>query len=81
MASNPKGNPAEMLKGLLMGLGGMAEMAHTFYNAMLGCGASTQEATTGMTAFIQAFWHESMQDARRSKAKSEGNDEADQLDP
>lgn len=73
----------KLVKDLMLGLGSLAEMAHAFYNLSKKSGATTQEANVAMTALIQAFWHESMQDARasRAKQKQEGQNEADQLDP
>lgn len=71
----------EQIKALMLGLGTMAEMAHAFHGLMVKAGATKQEADVALTAYIQAFWHESMQDARASRAKQqEGNDE-NQLDP
>lgn len=52
---------------LVTALGGMSEMAHTVYNSMIRSGASAREAEVAMTGWISAFWHESMQDARRNK--------------
>lgn len=52
---------------MILGLGAMAEMAHSFYTAMIKSGASNREASEGMNGFIAAFWHESMEDARRKK--------------
>ena len=39
--------------------------------------ASEREATAAMNSFISAFWHESMEDARRKKKmEAQGNDKA-----
>ncbi len=65
-------NNQEQIKALMQGLGAMAEMAHAFHGLMVKAGASKQEADVALTAYIQAFWHESMQDARASKAKQRG---------
>ncbi len=65
-------NKQEQIKALMLGLGTMAEMAHAFHGLMVKAGASKQEADVALTAYIQAFWHESMQDARASKAKQRG---------
>jgi hypothetical protein len=61
---------------MMTGLGAIAEMAHSFYSAMIGCGASPSEATAGMQGFISAFWHESMEDARaKNKKEARPNEE------
>jgi hypothetical protein len=39
----------------MVALGAIAEMAHQFYTAMIGAGASKDEATAGMTAYINSF--------------------------
>jgi len=57
-------NPVD---GLILGMGALAEMAHSFYVTMLEAGASSQEAQAAENAFITAFWHESTEDARRKK--------------
>ena len=63
MASDP-------VKDLITGMGAMAEMAHSFHDAMVRSGASEREATA-------AFWHESMEDARRKrKMEAQDNDKA-----
>ena len=52
-------------------------MAHSFHDAMVRSGASEREATAAMNSFISAFWHESMEDARRKKKmEAQGNDKA-----
>ena len=60
---------------MILGLGAMAEMAHSFYTAMIKSGASNREASEGMNGFIAAFWHESMEDARRKKQQGESDEE------
>lgn len=77
MANNRKGKSgsSEQVKQLMVGLGAMAEMAHSFYISMLKTGASPQEATAAMTAFIQAFWHETAEDGRRKR--NGGNNDHD----
>ena len=65
------------VKDLITGMGAMAEMAHSFHDAMVRSGASEREATAAMNSFISAFWHESMEDARRKKKmEAQGNDKA-----
>lgn len=59
---------------LITALGGMSEMAHTVYNSMIQSGASRREAEVAMTAWIGAFWHESMTDARRNQQMEEADD-------
>lgn len=51
---------------LVAALGGFAEM-NVYYEAMIGAGATNREATSAMNAFVAAFWHEQMEDARRKK--------------
>ena len=54
----------------------MSEMAHQVHQTMLQSGASKREAELAMNAWISAFWHESMEDARRSKERqNEGEQE------
>ena len=66
--SNPKNNPAE---GIINCLGVLAESAHVFYTAMIGCGAEKPEATAGMQAFIAAWWGDAMNNARREAKEDE----------
>ena len=40
---------------LVTAIGATAEMAHQFYAAMKGAGASENEALTGMQAFISSY--------------------------
>ena len=42
----------EQIKGLQDAVGSMAEMAHMFYLAMIGCGASEKEALACAKTFI-----------------------------
>ena len=62
----------EQVNGLITALGGFAEMAHIFYTSMIDAGATHREATAAMNAFVAAFWHEQMEDARRKKG-GQGN--------
>lgn len=71
----------DQIKALMQGLGAMAEMAHAFHGLMVKAGATKQEADVALTAYIQAFWHESMQDARASRAKQQEGTDENQLDP
>lgn len=57
----------EQTQQLITALGGMSEMAHTVYKTMIQSGASKREAESAMNAWIMAFWHESMDDARRNQ--------------
>lgn len=70
MANDPK-KAAEQAQQLIMALGSMSEMAHSVYNSMLQSGASKREAEVAMTAWIGAFWHESMEDARRNNGRAQ----------
>lgn len=65
-------NPVQKL---IMGMGAMAEMTHSFYTAMLKSGASPQEATEAMKAFVQAFWTDIMNSARRKQQKGDGQND------
>lgn len=50
---------------------------YLFHDAMVRSGASEREATAAMSSFISAFWHESMEDARRKKKmEAQDNDKA-----
>lgn len=64
---DPKKKQQEQVNGLIAALGGFAEMTHVYYEAMIGAGATNREATAAMNAFVAAFWHEQMEDARRQK--------------
>lgn len=57
----------KQVNDLVAALGGFAEITHVYYEAMLGAGATNREATSAMNAFVVAFWHEQMEDARRKK--------------
>lgn len=72
MAIDPKkAAAAKQAQQLMTALGGMSEMAHQVHQAMLQSGATKREAELAMNAWISAFWHESMEDARRSKEKQD----------
>lgn len=55
----------ENTKKLVLAVGALAELAHAFYKAMIQTGASNMEALTGMSAFIQAELHESMNGGKK----------------
>lgn len=75
MAIDPK-KAAEQAQQLMTAIGSMSEMAHQVHQTMLQSGASKREAELAMNAWISAFWHESMEDARRSKERqNEGEQE------
>lgn len=75
MAIDPK-KAAEQAQQLMTALGSMSEMAHQVHQTMLQSGASKREAELAMNAWIAAFWHESMEDARKSReAQNEGEQE------
>lgn len=72
MAIDPKkAAAAQQAQQLMTALGSMSEMAHQVHQAMLQSGATKREAELAMNAWISAFWHESMEDARRSKEKQD----------
>ncbi len=72
MAIDPKkAAAAKQAQQLMTALGSMSEMAHQVHQAMLQSGATKREAELAMNAWISAFWHESMEDARRSKEKQD----------
>lgn len=80
MAIDPKkAAAAQQARQLMTALGSMSEMAHQahqVHQAMLQSGASKREAELAMNAWIAAFWHESMEDARKSReAQNEGEQE------
>lgn len=52
------------IEKMMLGFGALAEIVHNFYTAMIKSGASPQEAQAGTNAFIAAFVHESMAQAR-----------------
>ena len=74
MAIDPKkAAAAQQARQLMTALGSMSEMAHQVHQAMLQSGASKREAELAMNAWIAAFWHESLEDARNSReAQNEG---------
>ena len=61
----------KQVNDVVTALGGIAEMSHVFYTSMIDAGATSREATAAMNAFVAAFWHEQMEDARRSKEKQD----------
>lgn len=68
MAIDPKkAAAAQKAQQLVTALGSMSELAHQVHQAMLQSGASKREAEVAMSAWVAAFRHESMEDARRSK--------------
>lgn len=68
MAIDPKkAAAAQQARQLMTALGSMSEMAHQVHQAMLQSGATKREAELAMNAWIMAFWHESMDDARRNQ--------------
>lgn len=67
-------DPKKQVNEVVAALGGFAEMTHVFYDAMIGTGASNREATSAMNAFVAAFWHEQMEDARRKKKEQQENE-------
>ena len=77
MAIDPKkAEAAKQAQQLVTALGSMSEMAHQVHQAMIQSGASKREAELAMNAWIAAFWHESMEDARKSReAQNEGEQE------
>lgn len=70
---DPKNTPENQVNDLVAALGGFAEMTHVFYDAMIKTGATNREATAAMTAFVSAFWHEQMEDARRKNGGQQEN--------
>lgn len=65
----------KQVNDLVSALGGFAEMTHVYYEAMIGAGATNREATAAMNAFVAAFWHEQMEDARRKKGGQDNGQE------
>lgn len=63
----------KQVNDLVAALGGFAEMTHVYYEAMIGAGATNKEATAAMNAFVAAFWHEQMEDARRKNGGQQEN--------
>lgn len=67
MDQKKKQQQEKQVNDLVAALGGFAEMTHVYYEAMIGAGATNREATSAMNAFVAAFWHEQMEDARRKQ--------------
>ena len=65
----------KQVNDLVAALGGFAEMSHVFYTSMIDAGATSREATAAMNAFVAAFWHEQMEDARRKKGGQDNGQE------
>ena len=65
----------KQVNDVVTALGGFAEMTHVYYEAMIGAGATNREATAAMNAFVAAFWHEQMEDARRKKGGQDNGQE------
>lgn len=61
----------EQVQELINGLGAMAEMVHTFYDAMIKSGAGKEEANTAMQGFITAIWLDLMNAARQKKMEDD----------
>lgn len=74
MDKEKKKQQEEQVNSLVAALGGFAEMTHVYYEAMIGAGATNREATAAMNAFVAAFWHEQMEDARRKNGGQQGNE-------
>ena len=64
----------EQINGLVTALGGFAEMTHIFYTSTIDAGATSREATAAMNAFVAAFYHEQVEDARRKNGGQQGNE-------
>lgn len=75
MDKNKKQQENKQVNELVAALGGFAEMTHVYYEAMIGAGATNREATSAMNAFVAAFWHEQMEDARRKKGGQDNGQE------
>lgn len=74
MDKEKKKQQEEQVNSLVAALGGFAEMTHVYYEAMIGAGATNREATAAMNAFVAAFWHEQIEDARRKNGGQQGNE-------
>ena len=75
---DPKKNQQQgnkQVNEVVAALGSFAEMAHIFYTSMIDTGATSREATAAMNAFVAAFWHEQMEDARRKKGGQDNGQE------
>lgn len=75
MDKNKKQQENKQVNELVAALGSFAEMAHIFYTSMIDTGATSREATAAMNAFVAAFWHEQMEDARRKKGGQDNGQE------
>lgn len=75
MDQKKKQQENKQVNELVAALGGFAEMTHVYYEAMIGAGATNREATSAMNAFVAAFWHEQMEDARRKKGGQDNGQE------
>ena len=75
MDKNKKQQENKQVNELVAALGSFAEMAHIFYTSMIDTGATSREATAAMNAFVAAFWHEQMEDARRKKGGQDNGPE------
>ena len=75
MDKNKKQQENKQVNALVAALGSFAEMAHIFYTSMIDTGATSREATAAMNAFVAAFWHEQMEDARRKKGGQDNGQE------
>ena len=65
----------KQVNDVVTALGGIAEMSHVFYTSMIDAGATSREATAAMNAFVAAFWHEQMEDARRKQGGQDNGQE------
>lgn len=72
MDKKQQGN--KQVNELVAALGGIAEMTHIFYTSMIDAGATSREATAAMNAFVAAFYHEQVEDARRKNGGQQGNE-------
>ena len=72
---DPKKKQQEQVDSLVAALGGFAEMTHIFYTSMIDAGATSREATAAMNAFVAAFYHEQVEDARRKKGGQDNGQE------
>ena len=65
----------KQVNDLVAALGGFAEMTHIFYTSMIDAGATSREATAAMNAFVAAFYHEQVEDARRKQGGQDNGQE------
>lgn len=61
----------DKLENTMNAIGAIADLAHIFYTGMIQAGASPLEASAGMAAFIQAFWTDSMNEARKKQEQAD----------